>query len=142
MDQTTNLVRGNVVIPLDLAILLNALQQDMGADHIVHGEFVRVAKAQVHVRVRSKVEDSVDVVLLQAFDHVGGDGHVAVEEVEVARLLRLQQARIVERAAIVEFVKADDVVKTLEELFLSNPWTKMITENTNGKILGSLIECL
>jgi len=112
MDQT-HLVRGNLVIPLDLAILLDALQQDVGADDIVHGEFVRVSKAQVDVRVGGEVEDGVDVVLLQTFDHVGGDGNIAVEEVEVAQLLRLQQAGIVERAAVVEFVETDDVVVAL-----------------------------
>jgi hypothetical protein len=109
----TNLVGGNVVIPLDLAILLDALQQDVRANDIVHGEFVRVSKAQVDVRVGGEVEDGVDVVLLQTFDHVGGDGNIAVEEVEVAQLLRLQQAGIVERAAVVEFVETDDVVVAL-----------------------------
>jgi hypothetical protein len=112
MDQT-HLVRGNLVIPLDLAILLDALQQDVCADHIVHCEFVRVAKAQIHVGVRSEVEDGVDVVLLQTPDHVDSHGHIAVEEVEVSQLLRLQQARIVERAAIVEFVEGNDVVMSL-----------------------------
>jgi hypothetical protein len=111
--QMTNLVGGNVVIPLDLAILLDALQQDVRANDIVHGEFVRVSKAQVDVRVGGEVEDGVDVVLLQTFDHVGGDGNIAVEEVEVAQLLRLQQAGIVERAAVVEFVETDDVVVAL-----------------------------
>ena len=94
-----------MVIPLDLAVLLDTLEQDVRADHIVHGEFVRIDKAQVHVRVGSEMEHGVDVVLLQAFDHVGSDGGIAVEEVEVSRLLRLQQACIVERAAIVEFVE-------------------------------------
>jgi hypothetical protein len=109
----TNLISGNVVIPLDLGILLDALQQDVRADDIVHGEFVRVAKAQVDVGVGGEVEDGVDVVFLQTFDHVGGDGHISVEEVEVSQLLRLQQARIVERAAIVEFVKGYNVVVSL-----------------------------
>jgi hypothetical protein len=103
-----------VVIPLDLAILLDTLEQDVRADHVVHGKFVRVAKAQVHMRVGGEMEHGVDVVLLQAFDHVGSDGDIAVEEVEVARLLRLQQACIVERAAIVEFVEGHhDVVVSL-----------------------------
>jgi hypothetical protein len=59
------------------------------------------------------MEGDVDVVLLQTPDHIARNCHVAVEEVEVSQLSRLQQARIVERAAIVEFVKEHDVAVSL-----------------------------
>jgi len=109
----TNLVGGNVVKPLNLAVLLDAFQQDVRAEHIVLRKVVRVAKTQIHMRVRSEVEYGVDVVLLQTLDHVARDCHVPVEEAEIAQLSRLKHARIVERAAIVELVKGHDVVVSL-----------------------------
>lgn len=95
MEQT-NLVGGNMVKSLDLAILLDAFQQDVRAEHIVLRKVVRVAKTQIDMRVRGEVEHSVDVVLLQTLDHVAWDCNVAVEEAEVAQLSRSQHARIVE----------------------------------------------
>jgi hypothetical protein len=97
-----------VVEALDLAILLDALEQHMRAKHIVLRENVGVAETQIHVRMRSKVEDGIDVVFLQAPDHVAWYGDIAVEEAEIR--LRLQHARIVQRAAIVELVERHNVV--------------------------------
>jgi len=72
-----------VVEALDLAILLDALEQDMRAEHIVLREDVGVAETQVHVCVRREVEDGVNIVLLQAFDHVAWNCDIAVEEAEI-----------------------------------------------------------
>lgn len=80
----------------------------MRAEHIVLREDVGVAETQIHMRMRSQVKDGVNVVFLQAPDHVGGCGDIAVEEAEV-RLL-FQHARIVQRAAVVELVERHDVV--------------------------------
>jgi hypothetical protein len=55
MNQT-NLFRGNVVKSLHLAILLEALQQDVRAKHIVPRKDVRVAKTKIHVRVGGEME--------------------------------------------------------------------------------------
>lgn len=93
------LVCGDVVEALDLAILLDALEQHMRAEHIVLREDVGVAETQIHVCMRREVEDSVNVVLLQAFDHITWNSDIAVEEAEVR--FRLQHTRIVQRAAIV-----------------------------------------
>ena len=41
-----------------------ALQQDVGAIHVGMGETVRVAKAQVNVRLRGKMDDGVNVEAL------------------------------------------------------------------------------
>jgi hypothetical protein len=112
MDQT-NLFRGNVVDLLHLAIFFEALQQDVRAKHIVPRKDVRVVKTQIHVRVGGEVEYGVDVVLLQTPDDIVRNRHVAVEEVEVSQLSRLQQARIVGRAARFEFVKGHDVAVSL-----------------------------
>lgn len=102
------LVCGDVVEALDLAILLDALEQHMRAEHIVLREDVGVAEAQVHVCMRRQVENGVNIVLLQAFDHVARYGNIAVEEAEIR--LRLQHASIIQRATIVELVERNDVV--------------------------------
>jgi hypothetical protein len=60
------------------------------------------------MRMRSEVKDGIDVVFLQAPDHIARDGDIAVEEAEIR--LRLQHARVVQRAAIVEPVERYDVV--------------------------------
>lgn len=93
---------------LDLAILLDALEQDVRAEHIILCENIGVAETQVHVCMRSKVKDRVNIVLLQAFDHVAWNCDIAVEEVEI--WLRLQHARIVQRATVVELVERNNVV--------------------------------
>ena len=80
----------------------------MCAEYIVFRENVGVAETQVHVCVRREVEDGVNVVLLQAFDHVAWNRDIAVEEAEVR--LRLQHAGIVQRAAVVELVEGNNVV--------------------------------
>jgi hypothetical protein len=102
------LVCGDVVEALDLAILLDALEQHMRAEHVILRENVRVAETQVYVRMRGEVEDRINIVLLQAFDHITGYGDIAVKEAEI--WLRLQHARIVQRAAIVELVEGNNVV--------------------------------
>lgn len=102
------LICGNVVKALDLAILLDALEQHMRAEHIVLREDVGVAETQIHVCMRREVENRVNVVLLQAFYHVARYGNIAVKEAEIR--LRLQHASIIQRAAIVELVKGNNVV--------------------------------
>ena len=102
------LVCGDVVETLNFAILLDALEQHVGAKNIIFGEDVGVAETQIHMRMRSEMKDGVDVVFLQAPDHVAWCGDIAVEEAEVR--LRLQHARIVQRAAIVQLVKGHNVV--------------------------------
>lgn len=80
----------------------------MCAEHVVLREDVRVAETQIHMRVRGEMEHGIYAVLLQASDHVFRSSHIAVKEAEIR--LRLQHARIVERAAVVEFVERYDVV--------------------------------
>jgi hypothetical protein len=71
-------------------------------------EAIRVAKAQVDVRLGGKVEDGVDVVALHAVEHLGRVGNVAVEKGKVA--LIIEDTRVVERRAVVELVERDNVV--------------------------------
>lgn len=108
LSERVYLVCGDMIEALDLAILLDALEQHMRAEHIVLREDVGVAEAQVHVCMRREMENRVDVVLLQAFYHVARYGNIAMKEAEIR--LRLQHARIVQRAAIVELVERHDVV--------------------------------
>jgi len=97
-----------VVESLDPPELLDALEQHMRPQHIVLGEVVRVAEAQVNVCMRRKVEDCIDIMLLQTSQDIVRLRYIAVEEVEVR--LALQHAGIVQTAAIVELVERDDVV--------------------------------
>lgn len=80
----------------------------MRAENIVLRKDVGVAETQIHMRVRRKVEYGVDVVFLQALDHIARNRHIAVEEAKIR--LRLQHARIVQRAAVVELVEGYHVV--------------------------------
>lgn len=97
-----------MVESLHFAIFLDAFEQHVGAKNIVFREDVRVAETQIHMRMRREMEHGIYVVLLQTSDHVFRSSHIAVKEVEIR--LRLQHARIVERAAVVEFVERYDVV--------------------------------
>lgn len=94
--------------PLNRLHSHHALQQYMRSEHIILGERVRIAKRQVHVRLRGQMEDGVDVVLSQTAQHIGRLGDVSVEEFEIGP--GFEHARVVERTAVVELVEADDVV--------------------------------
>ena len=90
------------------AHLLGALEQHVGAVHVGMREAVRVAEAQVDVRLRGEVEDGVDVVPLEAVDDLGRVGDVPLVECEVAPVV--EDAGVVEGRAVVQLVKRDDVV--------------------------------
>lgn len=102
------LICRDVVESFDLSILLDALEQHVRAENIVLREDVGVAETQIHMRVRRKMEYGVDVVFLQALDDIAWNRHIAVEEAEIR--LRLQHARIIQRAAVIELVEGDHVV--------------------------------
>lgn len=89
--------------------LFGTLQQHVGAVDIGMGKVVRVAKAQVDVRLGGKVEDCIDAVALQAVDHLGRVGDVALVKGKVA--LVVEHTRVVERGAVVQLVKRHDVVR-------------------------------
>ena len=108
VDLAVDLVGRDVDEALD-ADLLGALEQHVGAVDVGVREAVRVAKAQVDVRLRGKVEDGIDVVALEAVHHLGRVRYVALVEGEVAPLV--EDARVVERRAVVELVKGHDVVR-------------------------------
>lgn len=108
LDLTVHLVGGDVDEALD-ANLLGALEQNVGAVDVGVGEAVGVAKAQIDVRLGGKVEDSVNVVTLQAVDNLRGVGDVALVEGEVA--LVVQGTGVVQRRAVVKLVKGDNVVR-------------------------------
>lgn len=92
----------------DTTILLDTLEQDVCAKHIVFGKRVRVTKTQIHMRVGREVEDGIDAVISEALQHVTWSRHIAVEEAEIR--LRLQHASIVQRAAVIQLVEGYDVV--------------------------------
>jgi hypothetical protein len=107
LDLSIDLVGRDVNEALD-ANLLGTLEQHVGAVDVGVSKAVRVAKAQVDVRLGGKVEDGVDVVALEAVDHLDGVGDVALVEAKVALLV--EGACVVERGAVVELVERDDIV--------------------------------
>lgn len=97
-----------MVESLETTILLDTLEQDVRAKDVVFGEGIRVTKTQIHMRVGREVEDGVDAVIPEALQHVAWPCYIAVEEAEI--WLRLQHARIVQRAAVIQLVEGYDVV--------------------------------
>lgn len=71
-------------------------------------ELVRIAEAQVDVRLRGEVEDCVDLVLAEHTLHVCWRCDVPVLECEI--ILVVENPRVVEGRAVVELVEGDDVV--------------------------------
>lgn len=92
-DLAVNLVGGDVDESVD-PDLLGALQHDVGAVHIGMGKDVRVAEAQINMRLGGEVEDGVDFVTLHAVKHLRGVRYVPMVEAEVA--LVVQDPRVVE----------------------------------------------
>lgn len=88
--------------------LFGTLQQNVGAVDVGMGKVVRVAEAQVDVRLGGKVKNGVDAVALQAVDHLGRVGDVALVKGKVA--LIVENTRVVERGAVVQLVKRHNVV--------------------------------
>jgi hypothetical protein len=71
-------------------------------------ELIRVAEAKVDVRLRSEMEDGVDLVLAKHALYVGRRCDVAILECEVGFVVK--GARVVERCAVVELIEGDYVV--------------------------------
>ncbi len=88
--------------------LLRRFQEDVGSVHIGVSKGIRVTEAQIDVGLRRKVEDGIDVVSLQAVHDLGGVCNIAMVEGEVA--LVIEDSGVVERGAVVELVKRDNVV--------------------------------
>lgn len=114
----TEVCRANWYIPIHLVrrnvyeaihtMLSCSLKQDVCAVDICTRELVRVAKAQVHVRLRREVEDGVDLVLAQHPLDVARTCDVALLKGKVGSAV--EHPRVVQRRAIVELVKRHDVV--------------------------------
>lgn len=94
-------------------MLPRSLEQDVGAVYIGVCELVRVAEAEVDVRLGGKVEDGVDSVPPQHALDVGGQRDVALLKGKVGPAV--EDARVVERGTVVEPVERDDVVVGVRE---------------------------
>ena len=101
------LVGGNVNELLD-PNLLGTLQQNVGTIDIGVGEGIRVTETQIDVGLCGEVEDSIDLVSLEAVHDLGGVGDVAMVEGEVA--LVVQDPGVVQGRAVIELVEGDNVV--------------------------------
>ena len=80
----------------------------MSAVYICVGKLVRVAKAEVYVRLRCEMENGVDVVLAQYALHVYWRCNIAVFERKVSLLI--ERSRVVQCRAVVELVEGHDIV--------------------------------
>lgn len=89
-------------------MLSSSLQEHMCPIYIRVGEFVRIAEAEVDMRLRCEVEDGVDSVLAQHALHVDRRCDVSILEGEVG--LVFKNARVVQGRAVVELVVRHDIV--------------------------------
>ena len=80
----------------------------MGTIDIGVGEAVRVAEAEVDMRLGGKVEYRVDIVALEAVDHLTRVRDIAVVETKVG--LVVEGPRVIEGRAVVELIERDDIV--------------------------------
>lgn len=71
-------------------------------------ELVGVTKAKVDMRLRGEVEDCVDFVLTENLLHVRRQRYITLLKRKVCATI--QNAGVVERCAVVELVKRDDIV--------------------------------
>ncbi len=69
---------------------------------------IRVSETQIHVGLRGKVEDGIDVVSLQTVHDFGGVRDVAMVEAEISFVV--ENAGIVQRRTVVQLVEGDDIV--------------------------------
>ena len=94
-------------------MLPRSLKQHMCSIDVCVCELVRIAEAEVDVRLRSKVEDGIDLVPAQYAFYVRGRCDITLLECEIRSVI--EYARVVERCAIVQFVKRDHVVMRIAE---------------------------
>lgn len=73
------------------------------------GESVRVTKTQIHVGLRGKMENGINVVSLEAVHDLGGICNVAIVEGEIP--LVVQDTGVVQGSAVIELIEGDDVVR-------------------------------
>jgi hypothetical protein len=78
------------------------------AKNIVISEGVGIPKAQVNMGLGSKMEDGINLVTLEAVHDFRRIGDIAMIKAEVPFVIECP--RVVQRGAIVELVKRDNVV--------------------------------
>lgn len=88
--------------------LLGALQKNVRAIDVCVGEAIRVAKAQIHMRLSCKVHHRVNVIALHAVEDFGGICQVAMVKSKVA--LVIEGSGIVQSRAVIELIKRYNVV--------------------------------
>ena len=94
-------------------MLPRPLKQHVRAVDVCICEFVRVAKAEVDVRLGSEVENGIDSVLSQYTLDIRWRCYIALLECKVC--LFVEDSGVVERCAVVEFVKGNDIVVWIRE---------------------------
>jgi hypothetical protein len=102
-----HLVRRYMYEPID-AMLSRSFEQDMCAVYVRVREFIRIAEAEVDMRLRGEMEDSIDIVLPQHTLYVCRQCDVPVFECEVRSVI--ENSCVVERGAVVQLVEGDHIV--------------------------------
>jgi len=105
---TINLVSGDVDEPTNFTVLFCTLKQDLSAKDIGQCELIGMSKGQIHMRLSGEMQDSVDIVFSQAVHYITRVCNIAFVEAEI--WLFIQVRYIVQTRAVIEFVKADDVI--------------------------------
>lgn len=85
-----------------------SLEQDMCSINICMRELVRVAKAEVNMRLRRKMDNGVGFVSTEHTLHSSRRGDVALLECEVRSAI--ENARVVECCAVVQFVQGNHII--------------------------------
>lgn len=89
-------------------MLSRPFQEHMCPVYVRIGEFIRIAEAEVDMRLRREMEDGVDLVLAQYALHVRWGCDISILEREVGFIL--ENARVVQGRAVVELVVRHDIV--------------------------------
>ena len=97
-DLTIDLICRDVDELLDSDFLC-AFQQNVCAINVSMCEGIGVTKAQIHMRLRSEMEDGINVVSLQAIHNLGWICNVAMVECKVSFVV--ENSSIVEGGTIV-----------------------------------------
>lgn len=90
------------------AVLPRSFQQNMRSIYVCVRELVGIAETEINVRLCSKVENGVDLVLAQHSLHIRGRSDVALFEREVAATV--ENAGVIKCRAVVEFIERYNVV--------------------------------
>jgi hypothetical protein len=90
------------------SVLPRPFQQHMCPIDVRICKLVRVAEAEIDVRLRGKMEDGVDLMFSENTLHICGRSDVALLEGEIGPAI--EDTSVVQASAVIELVERDDIV--------------------------------